>query len=218
MNINELSPEQIKSLETQLAEKKKAEKQKMQAEKETLKSLQNEFIDGFFPKLTSIAEHLTLSKAELFENVATILQIKQQILGISEEEFSQQQSHSISNENFSKTIIIGHNVVDGWDLDTAQAGVSRVNEWLTSKMTNENTELISIIRNLLKPNKDGFLKAQRVLELRNNAEKIGDADLIDAVKMIQDSYLPSKTSTFVKAKFKGEDGKDIWLNLSMSNA
>lgn len=218
MDINELTPEQIKSLEAQLAEKRKAEKQKMQAEKETLRSLQNEFIDGFFPKLTAIAENLTLSKAELFENVTSILQLKKQILGISDDEFNQQQSHSISNEDFSKTIIIGHNVIDGWDLDTAQAGVSRVNEWLTSKMTEDNTELIGIIRNLLKPNKDGFLKAQRVLELRNNAEKIGDTDLIEAVKMIQDSYQPTKTSTFVKAKFKGEDGKDIWLNLSMSNA
>jgi len=107
-------------------------------------------------------------------------------------------------------------VVDGWDTDLANAGISGVNDWLAKRITEESKPFIDIIRDLLKPNKDGLLKAPRVLELHNQAEKIGDRELIEKVSMIKEAYRPAKTTTFVKAKFKDADGNNKWLSLSMS--
>jgi hypothetical protein len=218
MELKDLTPEQKAALKEQLAAEERTEKERIKKEKDTYKTLQHEFVEQFFPKLAEIAGSLTLAKAELFDEVKTILDIKKQLYNITDEAFAQQQSHSISNANYTKTIILGHNVIDGWDSDLASAGIAKVNDWLTKKMKVENQELINIIRDLLKPNKDGLLKANRVMELHTQAEKIGDAELIEAVGIIKEAYRPAKTTTYVKAKMRDDDGRDVWLNLSMSQA
>lgn len=218
MNLNELTPEQRRALKEQLKAEEKAEKEKQKADKEAFKSLQDEFVRLFFPKLVKIAEELTLSKAELFEAASIILELKGNAYGLTEEQLAEQQSYTISSSDFSKSIILGHNVIDGWDTEVANAGVSRVTEWLGKQTNDSNRMLVGMIRDLLKPNKDGLLKAPRVLELMNQAEKIGDQELIDAVNLIREAYRPEKTTTFVRAKFKDEDGKNMFLNLSMSQA
>lgn len=218
MNLNDLTPDQRRALKEQLKAEEKAEKEKLKADKEAYKALQDEFVSQFFPKLVKIAEDLTLSKAELFEAARTILDFKNNVYGLGEEQLAQQQSYTISSSDFSKSIILGHNVVDGWDAEVANAGVSRVTEWLGKQTNDGNRVLVGMIRDLLKPNKEGILKAPRVLELMNQAEKIDDQELIDAVNLIREAYRPVKTTTFVRAKFKDEDGKNMFLNLSMSQA
>ncbi|MDR0834624.1 MAG: DUF3164 family protein [Candidatus Symbiothrix sp.] len=218
MNINELSNEQLAALEAQLEEKKRKERENEAQERDTLKQLQHEFVEKFFPKLTEIARNLTLSKSEIFDNTADILSLKKQVYKTSDEAFEKQQTHTLSTRNFEKTIIIGYNVVDDWDSDLVSSGVDGVNKWLTGKLNDTNQDLVDMIRDLLRPNKDGILKANRVIELYKRAVKIGDSELIKHVQTIQEAYMPKKTSTFVKAKYKGENGQDIWINLSMSSA
>jgi hypothetical protein len=75
-----------------------------------------------------------------------------------------------------------------------------------------------MIRDLLRPDRNGMLKASRVVELYSRAVKINDEELIKHVQTIQEAYVPKKTTTFIKAKYKDDDGRDIWLNLSMSSA
>jgi hypothetical protein len=214
MNLENLSADELEALEAQLAQKKKEKKEKERQEREAFKQLQHEYVEQNFCKLQDVEKNLSTIKAELFENVESILAMKKEVYGIDDK----QQSHSISNIACTKTIIVGHNIVDGWDTDTAAAGVERVNQWLTKKLNDNNADLINIIRDLLKPNQEGILKANRVLELRNQAEKLGDQELISAVAVIQEAYRPKKTTTFIKAKYRNEHGQDVWLNLSMSNA
>jgi len=114
------------------------------------------------------------------------------------------------------SIIIGHNVIDRWD-ETVSAGVEFVNKWLNSlAKDDESAVLVDMIRDLMKPDKEGQLKANRVLELAKKADEIGNADLKEGVRIIRDAYRPAKTSTFLKAKYKDELGRDQWLPLSMS--
>ena len=218
MKLEDLSLDEIEKLKEQLKQKEKEKKELLKKEKETYKYLQCEFVDVFFPKLAQAAQSLTLLKAELFENATTIFDMKRSIFGISDESFNNQGSHNLSNNDFSKTIILGRNNIDGWDDEVASAGIGRVNEWLSKQVDDKNENLIEFIRDLLKPNKEGMLKANRVLELHNRAEKMGDEELIDAVNMIKEAYRPVKTTTYVKAKMKDDDGNDVWLNLSMSQA
>lgn len=218
VNLEDLTAEQKSELLKQLENEKRIKRQKQQENKDTLKTLQDEFVVRFWEKLTGIAERLTLAKTELFNNAETIIDLKKQVYNMSDEALEKQQSHSISTLNCDKTIIIGHNTVDGWDQDLATSGINKVNEWLTKQLKTSNKDLVEMIRDLLKPNKEGFLKANRVMELSNRANKIGDAELIEAVSEIQLAYQPRKTTTFVKAKYRNDEGRDVWLNLSMSNA
>jgi hypothetical protein len=218
MDINNLTKEELAALEAQLAARKHAEREKETQEREALKELTYEFVDAFFPKLVEVAKNLTLSKGEVFDGAHNVLSLKKSVYGMSDEAWEKQQTHTLSSRKCDKTIIVGYNVVDGWDKDLAAVGVDGVNKWLSGKLNENNKELVEMIRDLLRPNKDGLLKANRVLELYNRAVKIGDEALINHVRSIQEAYIPQKTTTFVKAKYKDEDGRDIWLNLSMSNA
>jgi hypothetical protein len=218
MDIRNLTPEEKAALKAQLAAEEKAEKAKAQQDKETYKQLQHEFVTMAFPKLEKLSTDLTEAKDALFDGAKAILDLKKQVFGISDDAWAKQQSHSISNSDFTKTIVLGHNIVDGWDEDVAGAGIARVNDWLAKQASPENEKLVSMIVDLLKPNKDGILKASRVLDLSNQANNIGDQELIDAVAMIGKAYRPKKTSTYVIAKYKGANGEEIKVNLSMSQA
>lgn len=217
MNLDELTPDQIAELEAQIKAKKKAAEDKQKGEKTAYKQLQHEFVEMFFPKLLSIADNLKTAKTELYDSSRSILDLKKEVFKMTDEELSEQKSHSFSNANFSKTITIGHNNIDDWDNETASIGVARVNRWLKEQVTENNKTFVGFVTNLLKPNSEGLLKANRVLELHNEAVNLGDAELIEAVELIKSSLRGKKTSTFVKAKFKNENGHDVWLQLSMSN-
>ncbi|MDR3168338.1 MAG: DUF3164 family protein [Candidatus Peribacteria bacterium] len=218
MDLNKLTEVEKDQLLKQLAEEKKLKKQQKEENKEALKELQNEFVNKFFGKLLGVERDLREMKSTIFENAGSILELKQEILGMSDEAMKKQQSHSISNSDYSKTIIIGHNTVDGWDMEQATSGIEKVNNWLEKQLKSNSKDLIAMIRDLLKPNKEGLLKANRVMELSNRANKIGDSELIEAVSEIQQAYHPRKTTTFVKAKYRDKNDQDVWLCLSMSNA
>ncbi|MDR1182192.1 MAG: DUF3164 family protein [Bacteroidales bacterium] len=217
MDISELSKEERTELLKQLEEEKKAEKKKREENKETLKELQHEFVEKYFPNLLRIEVEMSADKKTIFDGAAAIISLKKDVYGLTDEALSKQQSHTISNDDCSKTIIIGHNTVDGWDADLAASGIDKVNKWLEKQLKSNSKDLVDMIRDLLRPNKDGLLKANRVIELANRAGKIGDSELIEAVSEIQQAYQPKKTTTFVKAKYRNNAGQDVWLNLSMSN-
>jgi hypothetical protein len=218
MDIKALTPEQKAELKAQLEAEDKAAKAQAQQDKETYKQMQHDFVEMTFPALSSIEGLLTETKAVMFKDAENILALKKQVFGISDDAWTKQQSHSISNKDFTKTITLGHNIVDGWDNDLSGAGIARVNDWLAKQASPENEKLVSMIVDLLKPNKEGILKASRVLDLSNQANNIGDKELIDAVAMIREAYRPKKTSTYVIAKYKNADGEEIKVNLSMSQA
>ncbi|MDR1879061.1 MAG: DUF3164 family protein [Bacteroidales bacterium] len=218
MDLNELTPEQKAKLLEQLEQEQREKKKKQQEQKEMFKDMSDEFVNVYFDKLRGVEDTLKEVKQEVFSEVEVLLSLKKEAYGMSDDAMERQQSHSISSADCKKTIILGHNVIDGWDADMAASGIDRVNKWLMSKMNDGNKELVEMIKDLLKPNKDGLLKANRVIELSNRAAKIGDASLIEAVSEIQSAYQPRKTTTFVKAKYKDANGQEVWLNLSMSNA
>jgi wobble nucleotide-excising tRNase len=218
MDIKDLTETEKAVLLRQLASELRAKKEKKQGDKETLNMLTHEFVEKYFPILEATGKRMSEVKGHIFDDSKTILELKKEAYELSDDAMLRQQSHSLSTENCDKTIIIGHNTIDGWDESLAASGIDKVNKWLASKMTDENKDVIDMVRDLLKPNKEGLLKANRVIELSNRASKIGDPILIEAVGELQKAYQPRKTTTYVKAKFRNEDGQDVWLNLSMSNA
>jgi len=216
IDISKLSPEQLAELTKQIREKEKAEKAaklQMQNDYEQLKEVQ---VRETFGALQKLSANLEREKNDVFAQFGSLLKMKQELYGLSDAQMGDQQSHTFTSADGQVSIIIGSNVIDRWS-DDINTGIMKINNWLDKLVFDENSkQMVAIIRDLLKPNKDGVLKANRVLELSKRANEIGDQELITAVDFIRDCYRPSKTSTYVKAKYLDENKQTQWLALSMS--
>jgi len=211
VDFKTLSAEEKEQLKQQLLAEDKAKAETRKNEVMAYHALKYITVDTVFQKLTRLSSQMQLDKSDLLSEFKSLLETKNELYGVKEDQLS----HNWTSEDNERTIITGYNVVDSWD-ETVSVGITKVNAWIESKLNDHNQEYIGIIRDLLKPNKEGVLKASRVLDLQNHAEKSGDEALIDAVKIIREAHRPVKTGTYIKAKYKDEDGNWQWLGLSMS--
>ena len=74
------------------------------------------------------------------------------------------------------------------------------------------------ILRLLSRDNQGNLKPSRVLQLRRMAEDSGDEKFLEGVKIIEESYLPTSSSMFIKAAVKNANGKWEYVPLGMTEA
>ena len=155
---------------------------------------------------------LSQVKKAVYEDFKTALEMKAELFGVKEN----QQTHTFTTAE-GLTITIGHRVTDNFD-DTVHAGIEKVKGYISKVTAGEKAELEELINLLLKKDKNGNLKASRVLELERIAEKINDEELKDGVQIIKEAYKPTKTSTFIEAYYKDEHGKKVYLPLSIVNA
>ena len=175
--------------------------------------MRNEAVARVYPVLCDTSEMLSHSKEAMLADFEVLLAMKAELYGVEDG----QQSHNWTSEDGNVTIVTGYNTKDRWD-DTVGAGIARVNAWIDTQMNDQNRNIVDMVRDLLKPNKDGVLKANRVLDLQNSAERIGDAELIEAVKIIREAYRLDRSGSYIKAKIRDSEGKWDWIPLSMSQA
>ncbi|MDY0102801.1 MAG: DUF3164 family protein [Lentimicrobium sp.] len=216
INLGALSAADREQLMQQLNEERKRDEARQQAEREAYDSMKDDVVRKAFGTILDVSKTLGQTKEKVFSEFEQIMKLKKDLFQLSDEQMLTQGSHTFTSEDGQMSIIIGSNIIDRWD-ETVSVGIKLVNDWLATLAKDEKSaQLVEFVRALLKPNKDGVLKASRVLDLSKNAAKIGDAELIKAVGIIRDAYRPAKTSTYVKAKFKDEMGNDIYVPLSMS--
>lgn len=212
VDLKNLTTEQKKALFEEI-KKEEREKEKRKAEaRETYKNLVAETVERNFKKLEGVSEMLSQVKKAVYEDFKTALEMKAELFGVKEN----QQTHTFTTVE-GLTITIGHRVTDNFD-DTVHAGIEKVKGYISKVTAGEKAELEELINLLLKKDKNGNLKASRVLELERIAEKINDEELKDGVQIIKEAYKPTKTSTFIEAYYKDEQGKKVYLPLSIVNA
>lgn len=213
LDYSKLTPEQKQALRQQMLDEERAEREKANKIKSDYEALKDEQINVSFNYLKKLNINLEEIKVDIFNQFGSLLAMKKELYSLTDEQMELQQSHTFTNKANTVSIIIGSNVIDGWT-DDVNIGIQGVNSWIDSKITDPDDR--SIIKTLLKPDKNGILKANRVLELSNEANKRGDQELIKHVNFIQSQYRPQKTSTYVKAKYKDANECWQWLALSMS--
>lgn len=213
IDYSKLTPEQKQALREQMDAEIAAEKAAAKQQKQDYISLKDEQVKATFLRLGNISSTLEAEKIDIFNQFGSLVAMKKELYELSDAQMEIQQSHTFTTADGKMSIIIGSNVIDRWS-DDVNVGVDGVNTWLDRKITDPNAR--EIIRTLLKPNKDGVLKASRVLDLSKKAAEIGDPELIKCVDFIRDQYRPVKTSTFVKAKYLDNNGLWQWLPLAMS--
>lgn len=207
VDITKMTPEEKKTMLIALQAEADGEKKKRNEYKELVK----ETVTRNFQEVKKISKALSCLKKTVFEDFITILNMKAELYGIREN----QQSHTFSTDE-GLTIIIGHRIIDTFD-DTVHTGIAKVREYIQGVASGEKKEVEMMLDLLLKKDKNGNMKANRVLELKKIAEKVNDYDFLDGVKIIEAAYKPAKSSTFIEAYYKDEHGKKVAIPLSISS-
>ncbi len=217
IDIKNLTDKQRQELLADLKKEQDDKNEKKRQDRKDYEKLKDMSIRESFELLRGASTALLEVKKSVFDHFDDVLNLKQKIFELTDEQMSRQESHTFTSTDGKVSIIIGSNTVDRWD-ESVDVGVLKIKDYLKGLAVDEKTGvLVDMITDLLKPNKDGVLKSSRVLDLSKKANEIGDKALIEAVNLIREAYRPSKTSTYIKAKFKDEKGgKDVYLPLSMS--
>jgi hypothetical protein len=215
LDLKNLTKEQREDLKKQLVAEEKAAKEKEQSDRETYKNMVCESVDETFEFLQGISQQLSDVKMNVFNNFAHLLDLKKSLYGVKDG----QQSHTFTSTDGLKSITLGYRVVDSYD-DTVNAGIERVKTWIKNQAKDDNAaNLVEIINGLLKKDAKGNLKANRVLELQNHADRIGDVELSEGVKIIREAYKPIETSYFIEVTEKDPtSGVKFSLPLSITSA
>ena len=204
--------EEFRAYQADKAKKEAAAKAK--EDRDAYATLVDETIDAAVPLLMSISAGIAETKTAVLEQFKQALAIKADLFGTKEG----QRSHTFTNADGDKRIMIGYYVLDGWR-DTVEDGIAKVKEAIESlAKDDESRALVAAILRLLSKDQKGTLKASRVLQLRKLAEDSHNEKILEGVRIIEDSYQPTESSQFIKSQIKNDKGEWVSVPLGMTEA
>lgn len=214
INLSQLSAEQRREMLVQLKAQEEAEKRQREADISTYKALVSQTVEDNFPVLQAVSSELAAQKRSIRNAFATVVDLKSSLYGVKDG----QRSHQFINNEGTRRITIGFNVIDNYD-DTVDAGIAKVKEYISSLARDEQSKiLVETVLKLLSKDSKGTLKASRVLQLQQMAEKSGNADFIEGVRIIRDAYRPIESKSYVRAEYKSDSGAWVSVPLGMTEA
>ena len=211
MNLENMTAEEKKILKKQLLEEEKQKKVERKAKIEAYKNLVDETVINSIDKIKNISAQIMMSKKEVFDDFKSIMELKAELYGVKDN----QQSHTFTTSDGKISITLGNRMLDSFD-DTVHTGIEKVKNYIYRVVQDENSQLLEIVNLLLKKDKNGNLKASRVMELERIAGNIDDAELSEGVQIIKEAWKPQKSKTFIEAYYKDENGNKINIPLSMT--
>ena len=212
MDLSTMTAAEKRELMRKLEEEQKREKEEKRQRIEDYKNLVDEKVREKFDVLKKISEMLSNEKTKTFEDFSTILELKAELFGVKEN----QQSHTFTTKDGKFSVTMGYRVIDNFD-DTVHSGIAKVKNYISRVTLGEKKELEELINLLLKKDKNGNLKASRVLELERIANNIDDEELTEGVHIIKEAYKPAKSSTFLTASYVDDKGIKRVVPLSMTS-
>ena len=211
LDYKNMTDEQKANLKKQILEEEKQKKAERKAKIDAYKNLVDETVINSIDKIKNISAQIMMSKKEVFDDFKSIMELKAELYGVKDN----QQSHTFTTSDGKISITLGNRMLDSFD-DTVHTGIEKVKNYIYRVVQDENSQLLEIVNLLLKKDKNGNLKASRVMELERIAGNIDDAELSEGVQIIKEAWKPQKSKTFIEAYYKDENGNKINIPLSMT--
>jgi hypothetical protein len=209
IDLLNLNADERAELIAQLQEQEMAERRKREEDIQAYKALVDESVKNAFPILAGVSEKLAKNKAEIRDKFNKAILMKSELYGLKD----LQRSHTFTDADGQLRVTLGCYTIDNYD-DTVEAGIQIVREYLSSLAKDpESKLLVDTIMKLMSKDQKGTLKASRVLQLQQLADKTGDKRFLEGVQIIKDAYRPIESKTYVKAEYKDETG--TWRNLPL---
>ena len=158
IDLKNLTEKQKKELLKELEAEKTKEEELKKERRESYKKLVSDVSAETFEKLKKISRDMSLVKKDIFESFKAVVDLKEELYGIKEN----QQSHTFTDTATGTTITIGRRVVDNYD-DTVHAGIAKVKKYIATLTDGQGTDIEKVLELLLRKDKNGNLKASRVL-------------------------------------------------------
>ena len=190
------------------------------AREEQRKALQSDYVDlvdneigAAYVQLSLLSTEMAQIKRAVFDNFRSVIEMKTEQLGLGKEDG--QKTHTFTNSDSTLRLTLGNYTVDAYR-DTVDEGIRMVTDYIESLAKDDATgALVSAVLRLLSRNKAGQIKASRVLQLRRLAEESGSEQFLDGVKLIEESYHPQVSKSFVRMEAKDADTGE-WKNIPLS--
>lgn len=212
MDITKLSAEQKAELKRQLDAEEKAEKLRVQNERETYKDLVDKTVLSNLKRLQNLSSEMQRIKSEVFADFETVIKMKNELFNVK----GDRKSDTFTTKDGLYTLTLGSRVNEGWD-DTVEAGITKVKEYLRTLAKDDNSAaLVDTVMSLLAKDRKGALKANKVLELEKLAVKSQNVEFIDGINIIKNAYRPVPTCQFIDVSMKDDKGNPVSLPLSLS--
>ena len=207
-----MTPEERAEYEEFRAQKaREREEAARKAQREEYARLVDDEVAAAVDQLKELSEQMATIKKTIFDNFDTIIRMKREVMSLCKPDG--QYTHTFTSSDSRCRITLGNRMVDDYR-DTVEDGIAMVKDYITSLAKDEDSaQLVSLIMSLLERNKSGALQPSRVIRLRQLADKRQDPRLLEGVKIIEDSYQPYASSTFVQAEIKGATG---WMTIPLN--
>ena len=202
--VEEMSEEDMKLFQEFKADKAKKEAEaRVEALRTNYAKMAEAFIGRTVKKLAPVSENIRKKKAEVLEEFEALQKIKAELLDIDGKDMPK--SHTFTNAAGDKRITIGVYETDGYD-DTVEEGIAIVKGYIEGLAKDANSrQLVKMVMSLLARNANGALKASRVTRLMKLAEESGNPRFIEGVKIIQSSYRPVVSRTYIRCEVRRID-------------
>ena len=207
-----MTPEERAEYEEFRAKKaQEREEAARKAQREDYAILVNSEVATAVSQLAELSETMRMIKATIYSNFEAILKMKNEVMHLSRE--GGQYTHTFTTSDSRYRITLGSRTVDDYR-DTVEDGIAIVTEYLQSLAKDQDSaDLVEAVMHLLSRNKRGVLQPSRVIQLRQLADKRQDARLLEGVKIIEESYQPYTSKTFVQAQVKEATG---WATIPLN--
>lgn len=213
MDLSKMTAAERAQLKAQLEAEERAEIQKRQENIDAYKQSVDEFCKDVFGRMQKVSELMRAEKERTFSAANILIEMKEQLYKTKQDRHSNQ----FTTSDGKYTVALGYRTNDGWD-DTVDVGIAKVKEYLRSlAATEDGAKAVDIILKLLAKDKKGNLKASAMIQLEQEAAKIGDATFIEGVQIIRDAYRPVDTCQFISVSYKDDNGVKHTLPLSLSS-
>lgn len=213
MDITKMTLAERAQLKAQLEAEERAEIQKRQDDIDAYKQSVDEFCQDVFGRMKKVSELMRVEKGRVFAAADILIEQKEELYNAKQGRHSNQ----FTTSDGKITVALGYRTTDGWD-DTVDMGIAKVKEYLRSlASTEEGAKAVDIIMKLLAKDKKGNLKASAMIQLEQEASKIGNPLFIEGVQIIRDSYRPVDSCQFISVSYKDENGVKHTLPLSLAS-
>lgn len=208
----EMTPEEKARFEAfKEAEAKKAQQEAKREMRKQLQEMTDTVMAEAVAELQACHDSLVASKQKVMDTFSTLMALRKEVN--EEEGRKEQDTFMFTNTAGTQRIRIGYNLNDGY-LDQVEEGIAKVRNYLSGLAKDEKSqELVALVLQLLARDTKGNLKPSRVLQLSKLAEKSGNEEFQEGMRIIRESYRPTRSKLFIRCSIK-EPEKE-WEDLGL---
>lgn len=213
----EMTPEEKAQYEAfKEAQAKKEAQERKKQQRDDLQKLTDEVLDEAVADLEACSASLKECKEKVMDTFWALMEMRKEVN--TEAGKKEQDTYMFTNSAGTMRVRIGYNMLDNY-ADSVEEGIAKVHAYIKSLAKDDESKvLVDTILRLLSRDQAGNLKASRVMQLWKMAQDSKSEEFMEGMKIIQESYRPTRSKLFVRCAVKRtkDNGECEWKEVPLS--